>query len=115
MVFHPRLIHISIIEAAEFGGQAAERPNERKLRCDDVNDTPEAYLSLKREGVLDETLVAAGLVLFPPAWLLYPALGHAAGPAVAAVVAVVTTTASAAAMAPPQAPPRTRRPRCPPG
>ena len=34
------------------------------------------------------TAVAAGLVLFPPAWLLYPALGHAAGPAVAAVVAI---------------------------
>ena len=34
------------------------------------------------------TVVAAGLVLFPPAWLLYPALGHAAGPAVAAVVAI---------------------------
>jgi nitroreductase len=35
------------------------------------------------------TLVAAGLVLLPPAWLLYPALGHAAGPAVAALVAIV--------------------------
>ena len=35
------------------------------------------------------TVVAAGLVLLPPAWLLYPALGHAAGPAVAAVVAIV--------------------------
>ena len=34
------------------------------------------------------TLIAAGLVLLPPAWLLYPALGHAAGPAVAAVVAI---------------------------
>ena len=36
------------------------------------------------------TAVAGGLVLFPPAWLLYPALGHAAGPVVAAVVAMVT-------------------------
>jgi hypothetical protein len=34
------------------------------------------------------TLAAAGLVLLPPAWLLHPALGHAAGPAVAAVVAI---------------------------
>jgi hypothetical protein len=35
------------------------------------------------------TLLAAGLVLLPPAWLLYPALGHAAGPAVATAVALV--------------------------
>jgi hypothetical protein len=35
------------------------------------------------------TMLAAGLVLLPPAWLLYPALGHAAGPAVAATVALV--------------------------
>ncbi len=35
------------------------------------------------------TLVAAGLVLLPPAWLLYPALGHAAGGAVAVTVALV--------------------------
>ena len=35
------------------------------------------------------TVIAAGLVLLPPAWLLYPTLGHAAGPAVAAVVAIV--------------------------
>ncbi len=35
------------------------------------------------------TMVAAGLVLLPPAWLLYPALGHAAGPAVGAAVALV--------------------------
>ncbi len=39
-------------------------------------------------GVDLATLVAAGLVLFPPAWLLYPALGHGSGPAVAAVVAI---------------------------
>ncbi len=35
------------------------------------------------------TMVAAGLVVLPPAWLLYPALGHAAGPAVAAAIALV--------------------------
>jgi hypothetical protein len=35
------------------------------------------------------TLLAAGLVLLPPAWLLEPALGHAAAPAVAAVLALV--------------------------
>jgi hypothetical protein len=35
-------------------------------------------------------LLAGGLVLLPPAWLLYPALGHAAGPAVAAAVALFT-------------------------
>ena len=34
-------------------------------------------------------LVAGGLVLLPPAWLLYPALGHAAGPAVAGALALV--------------------------
>src|SRR5260370_36794609 len=56
MVLHPRLIHISIIEAAEFRGQAAERPNECKLRRDDVNETPEAYLPLKRERILGFTL-----------------------------------------------------------
>src|ERR1700730_13125240 len=56
MVFHPRLIHISIIEAAEFRGQAAERPNECKLRRDDVNETSEAYPLLKRETILGLTL-----------------------------------------------------------
>src|ERR1700738_3276778 len=56
MVFHPRLIHIPVIEAAEFRGQAAERPNERELRCDDVNDKAEAYLSQKRERILGFTL-----------------------------------------------------------
>jgi hypothetical protein len=35
------------------------------------------------------TMLAAALVLLPPAWLLYPALGHAAGPAAAAAVALV--------------------------
>src|ERR1700730_1974469 len=56
MVFHPRLIQIPIIEAAEFRGQAAERPNERKLRRDEVNDQPVAYLSQKRERILGLTL-----------------------------------------------------------
>src|SRR6266404_747067 len=56
MVFHPRLIHIPVIEAAEFRGQAAERPNERKLRRHDVNDKAEAYLSQKRERILGFTL-----------------------------------------------------------
>src|SRR5260221_14532078 len=56
MVFHPRLIHIPMIEAAEFRSQAAERPNERKLRRDDVNDKAEAYLSHKRERLLGFTL-----------------------------------------------------------
>src|SRR5260370_28870130 len=56
MVFHPRLIHIPIIEAAEFRGQAAERPNERKLRRDDVNDKAEAYFPRKRERILGFTL-----------------------------------------------------------
>src|SRR6266849_7585116 len=56
MVFHPRLIHIPIIEAAEFRGQAAERPNERKLRREDVNDKAEAYFPRKRERILGFTL-----------------------------------------------------------
>src|SRR6266702_8292863 len=56
MVFHPRLIHISIIEAAEFRGQAAERPNECKLRRDDVNDNPEPNPPQKRERILGFTL-----------------------------------------------------------
>ncbi len=34
-------------------------------------------------------MLAAGLVLLPPAWLLYPALGHSGGPAAAAAVALV--------------------------
>ena len=34
------------------------------------------------------TALAAGVVLFPVAWLLHPALGHAAGPAVAVAVAL---------------------------
>jgi hypothetical protein len=34
------------------------------------------------------TLVAGALVLLPPAWMLYPGLGHAAGPAAALAVAV---------------------------
>ena len=50
-------------------------------------------------GVDLATLVAAGLVLFPPAWLLYPALGHAAGPAVAAVVAIAALPLSPLAAA----------------
>jgi hypothetical protein len=33
-------------------------------------------------------LLAGSLVLLPPAWLLYPALGHLAGPAVAATMAL---------------------------
>src|SRR5258708_12295842 len=56
MVFHPRLIHIPIVEAPEFRGQAAERPNERKLRRDDVNDKAEAYFPRKRERILGFTL-----------------------------------------------------------
>jgi hypothetical protein len=35
------------------------------------------------------TLLAAAVVLLPPAWLLYPGLGHVAGAPAAAVVAVV--------------------------
>jgi hypothetical protein len=34
------------------------------------------------------TSLVAGLVLFPVAWLLYPALGHGAGPLVAALVSL---------------------------
>src|SRR5229473_4776253 len=56
MVFHPSLIHIPIIKAAEFRGQAAERPNERKLRREDVNDKAEAYFPRKRERILGFTL-----------------------------------------------------------
>jgi hypothetical protein len=56
MVFHPRLIHIPIIEAAEFWGQAAEHANERKLRRDDVNDKAEAHLSQQRERIFSFTL-----------------------------------------------------------
>ncbi|MEY2667373.1 MAG: hypothetical protein RJA59_11, partial [Pseudomonadota bacterium] len=41
-------------------------------------------------GVDLATVAAAGLVLLPPAWLLHPALGHAAGPAIAALVAITT-------------------------
>lgn len=50
-------------------------------------------------GVDLATVIAAGLVLFPPAWLLYPALGHAAGPAVAAVVAIASLPLSPLAAA----------------
>src|ERR1700742_929555 len=56
MVLDPKLIHIPIIEASEFRGQAAERPNERELRRDDGNDKAEAHLSQKRERLLGFTL-----------------------------------------------------------
>src|ERR1700719_4910719 len=56
MVFHPRLIHIPIIEEAEFRGQAAERPNERKLRRDDVNDKAEGCFPRKLERIFGFTL-----------------------------------------------------------
>jgi hypothetical protein len=42
-----------------------------------------------RAGADLATMLAAGLVLLPPAWLLYPALGHSGGPAAAAAVALV--------------------------
>src|SRR6266404_3472027 len=51
MAFHPKLIHLPIVEAAEFRRQAAERPNERKLRRGDVNDGCEARFPLKREAI----------------------------------------------------------------
>jgi hypothetical protein len=43
------------------------------------------------------TMVAGCLVLLPPAWLLYPALGHLAGPAAAATVALAALPVAALA------------------
>jgi hypothetical protein len=49
-----------------------------------------AVVGWLREGPAADlsALVAGSLVLLPPMWLLYPALGHAAGPAVAAALAL---------------------------
>src|SRR5258708_15050056 len=41
MVLHPKFINVPIVEAAEFGRQAAERANECELRPDDLNDDAE--------------------------------------------------------------------------
>src|SRR5271169_1571675 len=35
--FDATLIELRVVEAPEFRGGAAERPNKRKLRCNDVN------------------------------------------------------------------------------
>ena len=43
------------------------------------------------------TMLAGCLVLLPPAWLLYPALGHVAGPAAAATIALATLPLAALA------------------
>ena len=43
------------------------------------------------------TTLAGCLVLLPPAWLLYPALGHVAGPAAAATIALATLPLAALA------------------
>src|SRR5271166_2877699 len=56
MALHLRLINMPIVEAAEFRRQAAERPNECELRCDDVNAGAEARFPRKRKTILGFTL-----------------------------------------------------------
>ena len=56
MALEPQLIKLHIIKEAKFHGQATERPNERELRGDDVNDETKPSLLRKLEGTLGFTL-----------------------------------------------------------
>ena len=48
----PKLIKLSIVEAAEFRRQAAQRPDQPELRGDEVNAKREPRLLRKREAML---------------------------------------------------------------
>ena len=52
MALDLKLIELLIVEAAEFRRQAAQRPNQRELRGDDVNDEAEPRLLGEREAML---------------------------------------------------------------
>jgi hypothetical protein len=51
MGFHAKLIELPVIKASEYWRQAAEHPNQRQLRRDDVNDQSEPRLLGEREAV----------------------------------------------------------------
>ena len=54
--FDATLIELRVVKASEFRGEAAERPNKRKLRCDDVNHQAEPHFLGKREAVVGFSL-----------------------------------------------------------
>ena len=47
MLFDEKLIELPVVKAAEFRRQAAEHPNQRELRGDEVNDN-----AMKRQTML---------------------------------------------------------------
>ena len=51
MVFDAKLIELPVVKATEFQRQAAQHPNQRELRSDDVNDKAEPRLLGVREAV----------------------------------------------------------------
>ena len=56
MLFNAKLIELSAVKAAEFRRQAAEHPNQRELRSDDVNDKAEPRLLGEREAMFNFVL-----------------------------------------------------------
>jgi hypothetical protein len=44
MVFGAKLIEVPVVKATECRRRAAEHPNQRELRCDEVNDKAEPRL-----------------------------------------------------------------------
>src|ERR1700733_12351628 len=54
--FDATLIELRVVEAPEFRSDAAERPNKRKLRCDDVNHQAEPHFLGKREAMVGFSL-----------------------------------------------------------
>src|SRR5271163_2811475 len=54
--FDATLIELSVVETPEFRREAAERPNKRKLRCDDVNHQAEAHFLGKLEAMFGFSL-----------------------------------------------------------
>src|ERR1700723_1002020 len=56
MLFNAKLIELSAVKAAEFRRQAAEHPNQRELRSDDVNDKAKPRLLGEREAMFNFVL-----------------------------------------------------------
>ncbi len=52
MTFEPKLIKLSIIEAAELGCQASKRPNQVELSRDGINHEPKPCPLRKLEAIL---------------------------------------------------------------
>ena len=51
MVFGEKLVELPVVKATEFQRQTAQRPNQRELRGDDVNDEAEPHLPGEREAM----------------------------------------------------------------